>query len=562
MQREGRLDEIELGPLDERSTRQLATAVAAGIDAGPIVAESGGHPFFALELARARARGVQTSDSLEALLADRLDRLEGGAGALVPWAAALGRSFRADVLARVTGLSDAELVTALSELERRAILRADAGGPLPAYDFVHDLVRTAAYRRLSAPRRAVLHRAIARVLEDLAAADGALFGDMAHHAALAGEHDLAVRAAVAASERCIRMLANEEAARIAESGLVHADRLAGETRMRARIALLGVKVLSGLWLRRASELVEDLSAATEEARAAGLRTESLRGLYYLSLLHREHGDLQGAHRSTREAVSLCRDTDDVSRARQLVLGARCFTLIERDVEEVRGMLDEAAALLPDHERDFEWCWAEALERDYRDASDAGVLLEQAYARAHREEQPWSECECLMRLAQRALERGEPLEALAWCKELGPVAAKLTDGSEGVVAEALEALGIVASGEPGADDRLAQALARLREFDAKGMLAYVLVSVAEIDRRAGRVERAQAHAEEALALARLVDRRTLVAWARASLAELAIDRADASAARRHLDAIAGDLERPLGISGRARARVERATARIA
>src|SRR5581483_1456370 len=68
MQREARLEEIELSPLDEACTLQLARAVGVGVDAAKVVAGSGGHPFFALELARAQVRGVRTSESLDALL--------------------------------------------------------------------------------------------------------------------------------------------------------------------------------------------------------------------------------------------------------------------------------------------------------------------------------------------------------------------------------------------------------------------------------------------------------------------------------------------------------------
>jgi hypothetical protein len=558
MQREDRLAEMRLGALDAACTAELARAVDDTIDDAQVVAQSAGNPLFALELARAKARGVQSSESLDALLADRLDRIEARAQEIVPWAAALGRSFRVDVLALVTGASDLELLGALTELERRGVLRADGA----TYDFVHDLVRDAAYKRLSSPRRQVLHGAIARRLAERATGEAALHGDVAHHAALAGDHALATQAAIAAAERCLRMFANEEAARLAESAMVHAERLDGDDRVRARIALLGAKVRSGRWLRRAAELVSELTDTAQQAAARGLGAEGARALYYLSYLQREHGDLPGARHSTHVAVGLAKNTDGESRGRQLAYSARCLALIDRDMDQASTMVEQAASLMPEHDRDFDWCWAQALERDYRDTADAGECLERARGLARVKEERFGEAECLIRLVQRELERGNPAQALAWCRDLSPVAAKMTDGSEGVIADALDALGRVACCVQGADAHLERAITRLRDVDAKGMLSYVLSLSAEIDREAKRFDRAGERAREALAAAQLVDRRSSVAWARACLAELAADEGDAVAARRHIDAIAPDLGRPLGVSARARKRIERAASRLA
>jgi ATP/maltotriose-dependent transcriptional regulator MalT len=225
------------------------------------------------------------------------------------------------------------------------------------------------------------------------------------------------------------------------------------------------------------------------------------------------------------------------------------------------MVDEAAALLPEHERDFDWCWARALARTFDDAPDAGPLLEEAVGLARAIEERFGECECLIRLVQLYLDRSEPAQALAWCRELMPVAAKMSEGSEGAVADALEALARVACCVPGADDHLERALGRLRDFDAKGMLAYVLSSAAEIDHASGRLDRAERRAEEALAAARVVDRHTLVMKARAVLAEVACSRGAHDAARALAARLTADLTDQALVQARTRARAERIAARI-
>jgi hypothetical protein len=287
----------------------------------------------------------------------------------------------------------------------------------------------------------------------------------------------------------------------------------------------------------------------------------MRMLDCLSVLQRESGDLSGAHRSTQLAVTLSLGSDDATRGRQLAHSARCLALIERDMDQASAMIEESAALLPEHDRDFDWCWALALEHDYRDIPDAGALLERACELARSKEERFGEFECLMRLVQRELEQSQPARALAWCRDLGPVAAKMTDGSEGVIAGALEALGRVACCVQGAEAHLEAAIGRLRDVDAKGMLGYVLVVAGELDREAGRSSRALERCREALAAAEVVDRPTVVARARALLADLAIDAADLDGARAHIDAVGPDLRKPLGLSARGRARVERAAARL-
>jgi ATP/maltotriose-dependent transcriptional regulator MalT len=245
-----------------------------------------------------------------------------------------------------------------------------------------------------------------------------------------------------------------------------------------------------------------------------------------------------------------------ARGKQLARTAHCLLLIEREIERTPTMLSEAAALLPSHYLDFDWRWADALLGQFRDEPDAVARLESALAIARRSEDHVAECECLVRLVQLALDRGELSCALASCRELAPVAAKMTDSSEGAIADALEALARLASGVHGADAHLERALASLRDVDAKGMLAYVLAAAADLDRTAGRTALAEQRAAEALAAAQAVQRRSLVASARASLAELALARDDRAQAALHFDAVAADVGSPLAVSERVRARLAR------
>jgi hypothetical protein len=323
--------------------------------------------------------------------------------------------------------------------------------------------------------------------------------------------------------------------------------------------LLRTKALSGRWLRRVREASAEVSRAVIAAREAGMQTEAMHGLYTLSIIQHEQGDFSGAHDTMLRTVEASRGAGGAIRFRQLTQTARCLALIERDLDQARAMLEEAATLAPDYAKDFHWCCADALLRAYFEEPDADVQLECALVMARREEDRWGEVECLMVLVQRAIDRGDPVRALAWGRELAPVAAKMTEGIEGAVADALEAVARLASAVPGADGHVERAVARLREVDAKGMLAYVLVAAADIDLLAGRRESAERRAQAALTAAGAVQRRTLVAASAALLAELALANGDRAGAAARLEGVAADAAAPGAISERVRARVRRVSA---
>src|SRR5205823_1805342 len=103
-------------------------------------------------------------------------------------ASVLGRSFDADVLARVTGADSMAVVEALEALCDRRLVRV-AGA---RFDFAHDITREVLYAGLSPARRRALHT---RALDELEQA-GADPGELAEHAEEAGDPLSAVRYSV------------------------------------------------------------------------------------------------------------------------------------------------------------------------------------------------------------------------------------------------------------------------------------------------------------------------------------------------------------------------------
>jgi DNA-binding SARP family transcriptional activator len=560
LERERRLDQHVLGPLGGADLSALLRAaypsVAAGATADPfgaILTASDGHPLYALELARARAAGggEATPGSLDALLDERLAHLDEAAQELLPWAAALGRTFAPDVLADVASTSAAELLPALDGLERHGIVRPTGG----SYDFAHDLLRQAAYRRLSEPRRRLVHLQIARVLQRKRAgdeADGTIAGEIAHHATIGGDAELAVSATVAAAERSLRVYALGEAVELAKRGLQLVGRLERKSRIQHHINLLIVLLNSG---RPAHELARNGTEMTRlvmEAQDAGLPGDAARGFFYLSMIHYVEENPGAVLSNLLRAVDAARGAGPATEARQLVDSARCLLMLERDVPQAQAMLVEArAALGPAGDQLSNVAWARGLyERFCGEIGTAMAALDDAVEGYRREQLPWEIFQVMMTTVICHLESGDAATALERCGALREVAAKMPEGSEPAVATALETLARLARGEPGAERAALDATQALKDLDAKGMLAYVLVALAEHAFAAGALEAAEQRAGEALATAALVERRSEVAAARALLGQIALQRNDRSAAVAHLEATREDRDRPLRLSARA------------
>jgi DNA-binding SARP family transcriptional activator len=426
LDRERRLVQHHLEPLGPAETAALVRAIHPALDAQEAFASSEGNPLFALEIARAAASGAERrDDSLEGLLDERIARLDEPARDLLPWAAALGRSFDPEVLARVSGVGVAPLLGALDHLERHGVVRPAAGG----YDFTHDLLRRAAYRRLSEPRRRLVHLQIARGLQDARGDDDAFAGEIAHHAALGGDALVAAEASVVAGRRCLRLFAFTEAAALASRGLQHLPRIEKRARIRLQMGLYAVLVDSGQALRRIPTFEADLTRAINDAQDAGQHTEAAGGFQLRSALHFSTENFTSARESSLRALEEIAGTSAFDRARQLAYSARCLMLLEHEIPRAQALADEAHALVGRRAGEISnIAWAQGLLGRYRgdDGPAAAAALAAAADGFGREESHWDRCLALAQGVMLQLERGDAAAATALCAPLAQVAAQVTE----------------------------------------------------------------------------------------------------------------------------------------
>ncbi len=172
---------ILLEPLTVEQTRDLVAAVIgvddAGADAVAAIAErAGGNPFFAEEMARRLADEssgelFELPETVQSLLAARLDSLEPSERILVQHAAVFGRTFWEGALG-TAGLDDAGTWDALMRLQEKDIIVPESGGVRLAgereFAFKHVLIRDVAYGMLPRAVRCRKHFQIGRYIEERA----------------------------------------------------------------------------------------------------------------------------------------------------------------------------------------------------------------------------------------------------------------------------------------------------------------------------------------------------------------------------------------------------------
>jgi class 3 adenylate cyclase len=187
---------INLAPLtDEETARLIASllerAVLPAETQRALLERAGGNPLYAEEFVRLLAdRGElvgegEVPDSVQALIAARLDTLSPERKSLLQDAAVIGKVFWAGALAEMGGREPREVEQALHELARKELVRPARTSSMEGeqeYSFWHLLVRDVCYQQIPRAARAARHRAAAAWIERKAGERAEDLADvLAHH---------------------------------------------------------------------------------------------------------------------------------------------------------------------------------------------------------------------------------------------------------------------------------------------------------------------------------------------------------------------------------------------
>jgi class 3 adenylate cyclase/tetratricopeptide (TPR) repeat protein len=246
---------IQLQPLDGDAAQQLIGASASqGLlqhEVTAITERAGGNPLFLQELVASQRAPEDEAlpESVEAVVATRIDMLQPGDRALLRYAAVLGATFSGELVGDVLAddleaSADSEAWDRLAEFVERDPYTAGA------FRFRHALFRDAAYEGLSYRRRSELHAKVGEAYERLEAEGRGEFAELLSlHFFNAGDAEKAYRYSLVAGERAHEKFANVEAAAFYSRALDVAPKLELEPAEVARVweSLGDVSELAGLY---------------------------------------------------------------------------------------------------------------------------------------------------------------------------------------------------------------------------------------------------------------------------------------------------------------------------
>jgi class 3 adenylate cyclase len=178
-------------PLTTEETERLLDALLPSVlpaeTRAALLARCEGNPLFAEEFARLAVEQTSAAvpDTVNALIAARLDTLDADRKALVQDASVLGKVFWAGAVAAMGGRDRDQVVSALRDLVRRDLIRPARVSSVEGEDefsFWHGLVRDVAYSQIPRKDRAQKHRAFAGWIEGVAG------GRLADHAEILAHH--------------------------------------------------------------------------------------------------------------------------------------------------------------------------------------------------------------------------------------------------------------------------------------------------------------------------------------------------------------------------------------
>ena len=266
-------------------------------------------------------------EGLRDVIGKRLSRLSPECNRVLSIASVIGRDFALATLRAVAGIPEDDLVTALEEALRVAVLQEQSGpsggdsplrrgtvgrtgsvGGVVRYRFAHAFFRQMLYEELSAPRRIRLHQQVARALEGQHAAR------LDEHAAELAEHfayssdpaDLAkaVEYGERAARRAVSVYAYGEAARLLEQALDVQEVLDPDDKGRRCDLLLALAdaLLAAGEPRRVLDAVAPEALALAEALSDAGRAARVCQLALWSLVYYGAGPTMGTPETARWAA--------------------------------------------------------------------------------------------------------------------------------------------------------------------------------------------------------------------------------------------------------------------
>jgi class 3 adenylate cyclase/tetratricopeptide (TPR) repeat protein len=246
----------------------------------------------------------------------RVDSLPQEMKGLLQTVSVVGRESSYDLIKRVTGLTEQELLSQLSVLKDSELLYERGIYPQSTYVFKHALTQDVAYDSLLLKRRKEIHEEIGEVIE-------AIYPDrleehhelLAYHYARSANADKALQYLDLANQKAAKLNAMEEAKAYFDEAMELLDTLPEiDVNRQRRISLLVNQGIVFLLLFRSPEYYDLLTRY--EPMASSLGNAELLGAFYARLGHCEYsfGNIDQAIQTLTKAAELAEASGNVEDA--------------------------------------------------------------------------------------------------------------------------------------------------------------------------------------------------------------------------------------------------------
>jgi tetratricopeptide (TPR) repeat protein len=359
--------QLRLDPLGRESAEEMLTALLGDGDELAalkrlIIERTEGTPFFMEEtvqmllddgalvrngtarLARPLAE-LKIPQTVQAILASRIDRLPPDAKDLLQTLAVLGREFPMSLIRAVVTKSDDELNRTLNDLQVGEFIYEQPAVGDTEYTFKHALTQEVAYHSVLIERRKVLHERAGEGIEAVFAEqlDDHL-GELARHYSHSANVAKAIKYLQQAGQQAAQRSAYAEAVGHLTSGLELLNRLADDReRAQKELQLLLPLAQSLRWTKPGSpETGRALVRAREICTLLGEGTELFAVLQGLQWHHLIRLDLKSARELGEHLLTLAEGAGEPAKLMVAHAGQGLFLLLKGEFAAARDHLEQAS----------------------------------------------------------------------------------------------------------------------------------------------------------------------------------------------------------------------------
>jgi class 3 adenylate cyclase/tetratricopeptide (TPR) repeat protein len=282
---------IGVDQLSTDANTELVQSILEGAEPVPelrelIFSRTGGNPLFVEEFTHGLLENgcirkkdeqyilnkdisdIQVPDTVQGIIAARLDRLEDNLKRTLQVASVIGRDFAFRILKTITEIQE-ELKPYLLDLQELEFIYEKRLFPDLEYVFKNTLTQEVAYNSLLQKRKKEIHEKIGKAIEEIYAERLEEFYEiLAYHATAAGQKESALDYLILASEKAHRAAAHQEEATLLKRAITIAEET-GEKNiladLRARCGRAYAAI--GLWKKAKPELEEALRMLPSDATA-------------------------------------------------------------------------------------------------------------------------------------------------------------------------------------------------------------------------------------------------------------------------------------------------------